>query len=274
MPKVPTDKESTTHTVIDYDSILQEVHPQAIISRKRSLSQSSSSSASSSNSSSTDSSSSSDQFKHSRSRSTSCDRDVLLLQEPVDLLQDQKEEEAEVNLNQRTRAHQLNQNAENNRSISTLSSITERQIAIRTATQPHNGSREIDKRLIQSYALNVSPPHSNTSQVYGHPPTYLPLQIAEHFQHWPPAQAQLHSSRASQYPFHVYQPPPPSATPTFAPVIAPVINVRVNNAGRKQRGKQRLTDEELKRYEKEKVDKKRGAQKRLKKRIILERSKQ
>lgn len=68
VPDNSTEQTKRTPTVINYDEILEEVHPQAITRRKRTSSSSSSSSSHSSQSTSTDSSSSSSRSHSNHSR--------------------------------------------------------------------------------------------------------------------------------------------------------------------------------------------------------------
>lgn len=241
-------------TTIDYDTILKEV---------KSRRTSSSSSSSSSNSSS--------------SRTSSCDRDVLSLSDTVELPVESIKSVHGPTAAKKPRRDSLNWAKTLSDSSPERSTpvVTESQIAIRTATRPldvtNSSSVQIDEwadyqtRLIQAYALQARKSVQGTTPGLHHQPQDPAL--------YSPSLAQ-YPSQYSQFPaqlVHTPIPPPPPPVTTPSITVAPIINVRVDNAGHRHRRIRDLTHEEQARYQAEAVDKKKGAKKRLKKRIIRDR---
>lgn len=190
--------------------------------------------------------------------------------------------------------------------------ITESQIAIRTSTRPDIpvdydlGQHEIDKlqelaHVIGSYAAHKGheqfthhPPWAANHEQFAqdppwatrftnhepfaqHPPWATRYTNHEQFAPISPWSAQNQTQypwQYSRYPPQVLQalatpPPPPPAAST---VISPVISINIDS-GRSKHRKTDLTPEEQTKFNAEVADKKKGARKRLKKRIIQERTK-
>lgn len=218
---------------------------------------------------STSSESSSSSDTDSDSSDTSSDQDVLSLSGHSEVVKDKSVDDTPANQVARPDnfewAHNLSDSSPDcspKPQPPSTTSVTERKIAIRTVTQTEQQvipEPTIEQRRFEELQ-EIARNQARLLQAYGLPANYLQ-----------PGHAGLTQHPAQYWP-QLFAPPPPPPPPPAAPApiikVAPVIQVRVDNAGPRRRRKQDLTPAELKTYQAESEGMKRGAAKRFKQRIL------